>query len=76
MFFYWWCRSPKRVDKHLRKGLNSLIILVAWELWKHRNGCVFNGDAPSISGVLRVVAEEGSLWCAAGAKDLHSLVSG
>lgn len=25
------------------KGLNSLISLVAWELWKHRKFCVFLG---------------------------------
>uniref|UniRef100_A0A0A9BEL1 Uncharacterized protein n=1 Tax=Arundo donax TaxID=35708 RepID=A0A0A9BEL1_ARUDO len=29
-----------------RKGLNSLIILAAWELWKHRNNCVFNNALP------------------------------
>jgi hypothetical protein len=23
------------------KGFNSLVILVCWELWKHRNACVF-----------------------------------
>jgi hypothetical protein len=31
---------------YCRKGLNSLIILVAWEIWKHRNACVFEGVVP------------------------------
>jgi hypothetical protein len=31
----------------VRKGLNTLIILGAWMLWKHRNRCVFDGVAPS-----------------------------
>jgi hypothetical protein len=24
-----------------KKGFNSLVILVAWRMWKHRNACVF-----------------------------------
>jgi hypothetical protein len=38
-----WGQSIKSVEKRLRKGLNSLIILVAREIWKHRNSCVFEG---------------------------------
>uniref|UniRef100_A0A0A8Y9Q5 Uncharacterized protein n=1 Tax=Arundo donax TaxID=35708 RepID=A0A0A8Y9Q5_ARUDO len=33
-FSSWWCRAIKLVEKQRRKGLNTLIILVAWELWK------------------------------------------
>jgi len=43
----WWRRSWKKVPKHLKKGFNSLCILGAWILWKHRNGCVFEGAAPN-----------------------------
>ena len=49
----------------MRKGLNSLIILVAWEIWKHRNVCVFEGTSPNVQEVLHAVAIEGSLWCMA-----------
>jgi hypothetical protein len=37
----WWKRAITAAAKEVRKGLNSLIILVAWEIWKHRNACVF-----------------------------------
>ncbi|PVH63837.1 hypothetical protein PAHAL_2G117900 [Panicum hallii] len=40
VFSSWWYRALKTVNKQHKKGLNSLIILVAWELWKHPNGCV------------------------------------
>ena len=30
-----------RVSKEHRKGVNTLIILGAWIIWKHRNACVF-----------------------------------
>jgi hypothetical protein len=42
-FSAWWSRAVRRVPKEKRKGLNSLIILVIWFLWKHRNACVFDG---------------------------------
>ena len=39
-FSAWWSNAISRVPKVLREGLNSLIILIPWELWKHRNDCV------------------------------------
>jgi hypothetical protein len=30
-----------------RKGFNTLVILVAWWIWKHRNACVFYGVSPN-----------------------------
>jgi len=29
----WWCTTIKSVPKDCRKGLNSLIIMVTWEIW-------------------------------------------
>jgi len=29
------------VNKEPQKGLNTLIDLIAWELWKYRNNCIF-----------------------------------
>ena len=75
-FIRWWCRFRKAVPKELRKGLNSLIILVAWEIWKHRNSCVFDNSRPSVEEVLKAVNVEGGLWCLAGASKLQELVFG
>ena len=66
--------SIKNVPKDTKKGLNSLIILVAWNIWKHRNACVFESDRPCIWIVLQVVANESSLWCFAGASVVHELL--
>ena len=74
-FSSWWRKSVAAAPRETRKGLNSLIILVAWELWKHRNACVFEKKRPSIQEVLRFVSMEGGLWCSAGASRLHQLVS-
>ncbi|GJN03512.1 hypothetical protein PR202_ga20967 [Eleusine coracana subsp. coracana] len=59
--------------KETQKGVNSLIILTAWVLWKHRNSCVFYGKNPSLIILQREVAEERHLWELAGAKGLRAL---
>jgi hypothetical protein len=57
-----------------RKGFNSLVILVAWELWKHRNAIVFQGVRPDVQSVVSEVVTEGHhLWCLVGASALHDL---
>ena len=42
----------------MKKGLNSLIILVSWEIWKHRTSCVFEGASQDIKELLQSVG----LW--------------
>ncbi|WVZ86585.1 hypothetical protein U9M48_033340 [Paspalum notatum var. saurae] len=51
-FCSWWKRTATSLEKSLRKGFNSLVILVSWELWKHRNACVFDGVRPQAQTVL------------------------
>jgi hypothetical protein len=67
-FSSWWAKPLKLVPKELKKGFNSLSILVSWELWKHRNRCVFDGARPDLVVALQDVPSEGVLWCLAGAK--------
>jgi len=74
-FTSWWASSSKRVPKEMRKGLNSLVILVAWVIWKERNSCVFEGSQPNVQKVLLSVRDEGLLWCMAGASKLQELLS-
>lgn len=50
------------------------MVLVASELWKHRNACVFQGSRPAVQSVAQAVMDEGRLWCLAGAAVLRGLV--
>jgi hypothetical protein len=72
-FAHWWRKVLKMVKKKYKKGVNSLIILGAWVLWKHRNACVFDGVAPSVITIMRILKEEHTLWCLAGARKLQGL---
>jgi hypothetical protein len=74
-FSGWWRRTIAAAPKEMRKGLNTLIILVAWEAWKHRNDCVFQNVRPNVQEVINAVCTEGGLWCMAGASQLAQLLS-
>ena len=71
----WWKKSWRKIPKH-KKGFNSLIILGAWILWKHRNTCVFDGVAPNLQRALQEFKDERQLWLVAGAKGLAALGEG
>ncbi|GJN03510.1 hypothetical protein PR202_ga20965 [Eleusine coracana subsp. coracana] len=72
-FADWWHKTIKRCPKETWKGINSLIILTAWVLWKNGNSCVFYGKNPSLIILQRKVTEERHLWELAGAKGLQAL---
>ena len=66
-FADWWSKVNNLVDGQVQKGLNYLIILGAWSLWKHRNRCVFDGMAPNLGVAWMLATEELHLWMLAGA---------
>ncbi|TVU16289.1 hypothetical protein EJB05_39843, partial [Eragrostis curvula] len=72
-FASWWRRASKRVGKTHRKGLNTLIILGAWILWKHRNAGVFEGTSPNVQNALNNLKLEAQHWVFAGARGLSDL---
>ena len=52
VFQDWWREAVLRVPKERRGGFNSLVALVAWSLWKHRNACVFDNVPPSVTKII------------------------
>jgi len=69
-FAEWWRKSWRKVRKQDKKGFNSLVILGAWILWKHRNSCVFDGSAPNLQAALQSFKDESHLWQVRGARAL------
>jgi hypothetical protein len=66
-FQVWWQQAEQNVPKQRRKVFNSVVCLVAWWLWKHRNCCVFDGGAADIAKVVREICEDATYWRLAGA---------
>ncbi|GJN05368.1 hypothetical protein PR202_ga22989 [Eleusine coracana subsp. coracana] len=69
----WWRKARKHATKEKRKGLNTLIILGAWMLWKHRHSCVFEEAQPNIQKILSDFHMKRQLWHLAGASSLRAL---
>jgi hypothetical protein len=63
----------EKVPRDLQSGFNSLVILGAWSLWRHRNDYVFNGRSSSLASTLTLAGDELRMWCSAGAKGLNLL---
>jgi hypothetical protein len=74
-FSEWWRKANERVLGSGKKGLNSLVILGASTLWKHRNRCVFDGASPNLAATLNQAEEERVVWELAGAKGITFLVA-
>ncbi|WVZ76691.1 hypothetical protein U9M48_024644, partial [Paspalum notatum var. saurae] len=56
-----WIEATRSIPKQLQNGFNSLVFLVSWELWKHRNACIFEGRRSDLQAVLCSVTAKGSL---------------
>jgi hypothetical protein len=61
------------VSRITAKGLNFVLILGAWTLWRHRNACLFDGASPNLSAALVIAGEELWFWRVAGASELSLL---
>jgi hypothetical protein len=71
----WWQRVSSKVDRLVKEGLNSIIILVAWTLWNHRNHCVFDGLHPNLHALMSTIREEMRLWGSARARGVSFLLA-
>jgi hypothetical protein len=60
-FEEWWRLATQHVEGLAKKGFNSLVILGAWSIWKHRNRCVFDDLRPSVGVALQLARDEA--WC-------------
>ena len=65
--------NSRVVEAAARKDFNSLVILGAWIIWKHRNMCVFDGCSSSLVVALRAAREEVVLWSLTEIKALSFL---
>jgi hypothetical protein len=71
----WWERSSTIVSGPRNDDLDSLIILGAWMVWKHRNRVVFDRVSSNLTLLLESANEEIEKWQDAGAKGLSFLVA-
>jgi hypothetical protein len=61
-FLQWWEKANRVVTEPAKKDLDSLFILGAWVLWKHRNRCVFDAAPPNLAAAVTQAGEERLFW--------------
>ena len=74
-FMEWWAGASNRFYGQVKKRVNSIIILGAWLVWKHRNYCVFDGGSPDLSCVISAFREAAQQWSVAGAQGVSYLLA-
>jgi hypothetical protein len=69
----WWISQRGHLDRASRPPFDSLVLLIAWTVWKERNNQVFGWRASSVMQVVRAVVHEGEIWALAGYAPLAAL---
>lgn len=69
----WWLHQRARIDTVNRKLFDSLLLLVAWSLWKERNARVFGRPASTASAVVSSAIREGEDWALGGLAPMAAL---
>jgi hypothetical protein len=69
----WWCAISGAHGRR-RKGLTSLILLTAWELWNERNARVLKNVASMPALIISSIKSSAALWGIGGAKYLSALM--
>jgi hypothetical protein len=64
--------AERGVPKQLRKGFDTLIVLMAWCIWKGRNNRVFNSAMRHATQLAIWIMEEARSWVVAGFTHLLS----
>ncbi|KAF8694202.1 hypothetical protein HU200_038329 [Digitaria exilis] len=62
----WRTRARKSIAKTQRKGIDSLVWLVAWSLWNERNGRVHECSALLLVALAPDIMEKARRWAHAG----------
>jgi hypothetical protein len=74
-FMDWWEMVSETTNGLVREGLDSLIILGSWMIWKHRNRVIFYGGSSSLPLIMEHLDEERRGREIAGAKGLSFLAA-
>ena len=54
----WWQQAWVEVPESFRRGFDSLVLLVSWEVWKERNRRTFDGNNKTPAQVLALIRDD------------------
>ena len=69
-----WCtEARKHVPKPNRRGFDSLVVLICWQLWKEHNDRTFDRRVHTIEQVIDRIVDEIAAWSLAGFRHLETV---
>jgi len=74
-FIDWCARASIRFSGLVKKGVDSIIILGSWLVWKHCNYYVFDWGTPSLSRVMTTFREDVQQWSVVGVQGVSYLLA-
>lgn len=70
----WFTDLVASANESRRPGLQSIVLLTIWEVWRERNNRVFRREARSVSHIVAAIQDEARTWTMAGNRDLDMLL--
>ena len=70
----WFTDLVATADPSLRPGLQSLVTLTIWEIWRERNNLVFRKVTRTVRQIVYNIQDEARTWRFAGNRDLEMLL--
>jgi hypothetical protein len=67
-FASWWFNTYRGLNKTQKGGFDSIVILVAWVIWKECNNRVFNHTHRDWAQLIQAIVKEVQLWVTAGVR--------
>jgi hypothetical protein len=58
----WWLRQRRRLDRNNRPPFDSLMLIIAWCLWKERNARTFRQTSRNARDIFKVVVAKAEDW--------------
>ena len=69
----WWQQERMRAPESFRRGFDSLVLLVSWEVWKERNRRTFDSSCKTPTELVSLIRHEANDWIAAGFRSFAPL---
>jgi len=70
----WFTDLVAPADPSLKPGLQLMVTLTIWEIWRERNNRVFRKVARTVRQIVYSIQDDARTWSLAGNRDLDMLL--